>query len=168
MRALAVLGCGDGGISTRRFSTVVMFSSETDFVALGVIQVERKISPLEERVGRLANDHRRLRRRGRRTQTVAQLGENRVAVLHPQAFRHVHRHGQRGETVVENHRRPDDFDINEAPVLAAMPPDASAGRRSSGVAGLVPARPSPAAGGPQWSWPGIPCGNNRNAGWPPR
>ena len=46
-------------------------------------------------------------------------------MLHPQAFRHVHRHGQRGEPVVKNHWRPDDLDINQAAILAAVPPDKS-------------------------------------------
>src|SRR6266478_6093691 len=39
-------------------------------VAFGKIQVERKIVPLEQPVRRLANDHRRLRRGGYRTQTM--------------------------------------------------------------------------------------------------
>jgi hypothetical protein len=54
---------------------------------------------------------------------VAELGENRVAVLNAQTLGHVGGHGQCGKPLAKNNRTPDHLHVNEAAVLAPLTPN---------------------------------------------
>ncbi len=126
IRALAVLGCGDGGISTRWPSTVVMFKQRKNLVAS-----RRNTNPAQNQshlnsasaasqmiIAASAAVVAELNRWLNLEKTLLRCSTRRRSVTSV-AMR------QRGKTAVESHRAPDDFHINQAAVLAPMPPDQS-------------------------------------------